>query len=171
MTICTGSGADAREYTIDFNALLPNSRRLISVINLDPASGAGTKIADAGAAVFLSQGLRTEDALDAGRCLAIVNTTVGSVARYAVHAVKDGKYAVSLRVASGQANTLAQLAIELYLDGEIAATFNATSTGGDQNWIDTKSYPVEFKQGFHTLELRWKSDGLNVSRINLTPAK
>jgi hypothetical protein len=171
VTIRTGSGADAREYTIDFNALLPNSRRLISVINLDPASGAGTKIADAGAAVFLSQGLRTEDALDAGRCLAIVNTTVGSVARYAVHAVKDGKHAVSLRVASGQTNTLAQLAIELYLDGEIAATFNATSTGGDQKWIDTQSYPVEFKQGWHALELRWKSDGLNVSRIILTPVK
>ena len=102
---------------------------------------------------------------------AIFNATVGSVARYAVHCTKDGKYAISLRVASGQANTLAQLAIELYLDGEIAATFNANATGGDQNWVSTKSYPVEFKQGFHTLELRWKSDGLNVSRINLTSVK
>ena len=133
-------------------------------------------------AIFLSQGLRAENSQkelsgsqngipikDSDH--AIFNATVGSVARYAVHCTKDGKYAVSLRVASDQANTLAQLAIELYLDGEIAATFNATSTGGDQNWIDTKSYPVEFKQGFHTLELRWKSDGLNVSRINLTSVK
>ena len=78
---------------------------------------------------------------------------------------------MSARVASGQANTLAQLALELYLDGEIAATFNANATGGDQKWVSTKSYPVEFKQGWHSLELRWKSDGLNVSRINLTPVQ
>ena len=126
--------------------------------------------------MFLSQGLRIgtsrENLLPAEDLdLAIFNATVGSVARYAVHCAKDRKFEVSLRVASSQANTLAQLAIELYLDGEIAATFNATSTGGDQNWVSTKSYPVEFKQGFHTLELRWKSDGLNVSRINLTPVQ
>ena len=132
---------------------------------------------------FLSQGLRTEDSQkelpeereelqeDDESDYAIFNATVGSVARYAVHCAKDRKYEVSLRVASGQTNTLAQLAIELYLDGEIAATFNANATGGDQNWVSTKSYPVEFKQGFHTLELRWKSDGLNVSRINLQPVE
>ena len=168
VTIRTGSGADAREYTIDFNALLPNSRRLISVIN--PSSTRETRI-DAGAAVLLSEGLRTEDADDAGRCRAIFNTSVGSVARYVIHAEKDGKYEVSARVASGQANTLAQLSLELYVDGEIVATFNANATGGDQKWVSANSYPVEFKQGWHSLELRWKSDGLNVSRIILKPVK
>ena len=74
-------------------------------------------------------------------------------------------------MASGQANTLAQLSLELYVDGKIAATFNANATGGDQKWVSTKSYPVEFKQGWHSLELRWKSDGLNVSSLTLTPAK
>ncbi len=182
-TIRTGSGADAREYTIDFNAV--RNGRPVGVIELDKIEippGAIMSILAAENAIFLSQGLRTEDSQkelsgsqngvpikDSDH--AIFDATVGSVARYAVHCAKDHKYEVSLRVASGQANTLAQLAIELYLDGEIAATFNATSTGGDQNWIDTKSYPVEFKQGFHTLELRWKSDGLNVSRINLTSVK
>ena len=102
---------------------------------------------------------------------AIFNATVGSVARYAVHCTKDGKYAVSLRVASGQANTLAQLAIELYLDGEIAATFNTNATGGDHKWGETKSYEIAIPQGWHSLELRWKSDGLNVSRINLRPVE
>ncbi|MBR2964131.1 MAG: glycoside hydrolase family 3 C-terminal domain-containing protein [Lentisphaeria bacterium] len=178
--VTAGTGPDARSYTIDFNAV--SNGRPIQFIELDkieiPTMGFMSIMA-AESTIFLSQGLRTKDSQkdlsgsqngvpikDSDH--AIFNATVGSVARYAVHCTKDGKYAVSLRVASGQANTLAQLAIELYLDGEIAATFNATSTGGDQNWIDTKSYPVEFKQGFHTLELRWKSDGLNVSRINLT---
>ena len=103
--------------------------------------------------------------------LAIVNTTVGSVARYTIHNAKAGKYAVTLSVASGQANALAQLAIELYVDGEIAATFNTNATGGDLKWVKTNSYDVEIPQGWHTLEFRWKSDGLNVSRILIAPAK
>ena len=184
VTIRTGSGADAREYTIDFNEHRKDRRIQyfpLQVIDLDrrdhPESVLTFKSPNTGRyAVFLSQGLRIgtsrENLLPAEDLdLAIFNATVGSVARYAVHCAKDRKFEVSLRVASSQANTLAQLAIELYLDGEIAATFNATSTGGDQNWVSTKSYPVEFKQGFHTLELRWKSDGLNVSRINLTPVQ
>ena len=93
------------------------------------------------------------------------------MARYSIHAAKDGKYSVSTRVASGQTNALAQLALELYVDGELAATFNANATGGYQNWVATKSYDVEIPQGWHSLELRWKSDGLNVSRIILDPAK
>ena len=182
-TIRTGSGADAREYTIDFNAV--SNGRPVGVIELDkieiPTMGFMSIMA-AESTIFLSQGLRTKDSQkdlsgsqngvpikDSDH--AIFNATVGSVARYAVHCAKDRKYAVSLCVASGQTNTLAQLAIELYLDGEIAATFNANATGGWQNWVTTKSYPVEFKQGFHTLELRWKSDGLNVSRINLRPVE
>ena len=183
VTIQTGSGADAREYTIDFNAV--SNGRPVGVIELDKIEippGAIMSIMVAESATFLSQGLRTKDSQkvlsgsqngvpinDSDH--AIFDATVGSVARYAVHCTKDGKYAVSLRVASGQANTLAQLAIELYLDGEIAATFNATSTGDDHKWIDTMHYPVEFKQGFHTLEFRWKSDGLNMSRFIITPAK
>ena len=166
-TVRTGSGPDAREYTIDFNAV--RNGRPTRVIELVPASGS---MIDAGAnAADLSQGLLTEASQDEGGGQAIINAKVGGVARYAVHTAKDGKYEVSLRVASGQTNTLAQLAIELYVDGQIAATFNANATGGDQKWVSTKSYPVEFKQGFHTLELRWKSDGLNVSRINMRPAK
>ena len=74
-------------------------------------------------------------------------------------------------MASGQANALAQLAIELYVDGEIAATFNTNATGGDLKWVKTNSYDVEIPQGWHTLEFRWKSDGLNVSRILIAPAK
>ncbi|MDD6338215.1 MAG: glycoside hydrolase family 3 C-terminal domain-containing protein [Lentisphaeria bacterium] len=166
-TVRTGSGTDAREYTIDFNAV--RNGRPTRVIELVPASGS---MIDAGAnAADLSQGLLTEASQDEGGGQAIFDAKVGSVARYAVHCAKDRKFEVSLRVASGQTNTLAQLAIELYVDGQIAATFNANATGGDQKWVDTKSYPVEFKQGFHALELRWKSDGLNVSRINLTPVQ
>ena len=166
-TVRTGSGTDAREYTIDFNAV--RNGRPTRVIELVPASGS---MIDAGAnAADLSQGLLTEASQDEGGGQAIINAKVGGVARYAVHTAKDGKYEVSLRVASGQANMLAQLAIELYVDGQIAATFNANATGGDQKWVDTKSYEVAIPQGWHSLELRWKSDGLNVSRINMRPAK
>ena len=166
-TVRTGSGTDAREYTIDFNAV--RNGRPTRVIELVPASGS---MIDAGAnAADLSQGLLTEASQDEGGGQAIINAKVGGVARYAVHTAKDGKYEVSLRVASGQANMLAQLAIELYMDGQIAATFNANATGGDQKWVDTKSYEVAIPQGWHSLELRWKSDGLNVSRINMRPAK
>jgi len=162
--IRTSVGTNTCEYTIDFNKPLPGR-----IVELDPASGA--KI-DAGAdAAFLSQGLRTEATQDEGGGKNVAAAVVGSVARYGVHTAKDGKYEVSARVASGQTNTLAQLALELYVDGQIAATFNANATGGDQKWVATESYPVELKQGWHTLELRWKSDGLNVSRILLNPAK
>jgi len=171
VTIRTGSGADAREYTLDFNAT-----RGINLGRLDSSLPGVGLMVDAGAeAAFLSQGLRTEEAQDAsvGRShQAIVNTTAGSVARYAVYTAKGGgKYSVAMRVASGQANTLAQLAIELYVDGGIAATFNANATGGDRHWAATKSYDIEIPQGWHTLELRWKSDGLNVSSIIVHPAK
>ena len=54
---------------------------------------------------------------------------------------------------------------------QLKTTFIANATGGWQNWVTTKSYTIKFKQGWHTLELRWKSDGLNVSRIILDPAK
>ena len=183
--VTAGTGPDARSYTIDFNAV--SNGRPIQFIELDkieiPLGAFMSIMAGGRSAIFLSQGLRTEDSQkelpeereelqeDDESDYAIFNATVGSVARYAVHCAKDRKYAVSLCVASGQTNTLAQLAIELYLDGEIAATFNANATGGWQNWVTTKSYPVEFKQGFHTLELRWKSEGLNVSRINLRPVE
>ena len=162
-TIRTGSGADAREYTIDFSAII------VRIIDPDPASGA--KINVGADAAFITESFRLEASQDEGGGQAIFNASVGSVAHYVVHASKDGKFDVSARVASGQANTLAQLSLELYVDGEITATFNATSTGGDQKWVSTKSYPVEFKPGWHSLELRWKSDGLNVSSLTLTPAK
>ena len=143
----------------------------IRLDRLDPAQpNVGVRI-DARGAVFLSQGLRTEPSQDDYNTTAIVNTTVGSVVRYAIHNTKAGKYAVTLSVASGQANTLAQLALEMYLDGEIAATFNANATGGDHKWVKTNSYDVEIPLGWHTLEFRWKSDGLNMSRILIAPAK
>ena len=164
VTIRTGSGADARKYTIDFSAIIAR------IIDPDPASGAKIN-AGADAAFITAESFRLEASQDEGGGQAIFNTSVGSVAHYLVHASKDGKFDVSARVASGQANTLAQLSLELYVDGEIAATFNANATGDDQKWVSTKSYPVEFKQGWHSLELRWKSDGLNVSSIILTPAK
>ncbi len=163
VTIRTGSGADARKYTIDFY------KTIVRIIDPDPASGA--KINAGADAAFITESFRLEASQDEGGGQAIFNASVGSVAHYVVHASKDGKYEVSARVASGQANTLAQLSLELYVDGEIAATFNANATGGDQKWVSTKSYPVEFKQGWHSLELRWKSDGLNVSSLTLTPAK
>ena len=175
--VTAGTGPDARMYTINFNDHRNDGRIHyfpVKVIDLDNRTFDSRNTGRY--AVFLSQGLRIGTSYDnlwpiEDVDLAIFDATVGSVARYAVHCAKDRKFEVSLRVASGQTNTLAQLAIELYLDGEIAATFNANATGGDQNWVSTKSYPVEFKQGFHTLELRWKSDGLNVSRINLQPVE
>ena len=74
-------------------------------------------------------------------------------------------------MASGQTNALAQLAVEVLIDGQLKTTFYANATGGWQNWVSTKSYTIKFKQGWHTLELRWKSEGLNVGRITLTPVK
>ncbi len=168
VTVRTENDLEAREYTLDFKAPARNGRP-VRIIELDPAAGA--KI-DAGAdAAYLSQGLRTEPAQDEGGGQNIGYTQIGSTARYSVHAAQDCKFDISARVASGQANTLAQLAVEVLIDGEIAATFNANATGGWQNWVTTKSYPVEFKQGWHTLELRWKSEGLNVGRITLAPVK
>ncbi len=168
VTVRTENDLEAREYTLDFKVPTRNGRP-VRIIELDPAAGA--KI-DAGAdAAFLSQGLRTEPAQDEGGGQNIGYTQIGSTARYSVHAPQDCKFDISARVASGQTNTLAQLAVEVLIDGEIAATFNANATGGWQNWVSTKSYPVEFKQGWHTLELRWKSEGLNVGRITLAPVK
>ena len=166
VTVRTGSGADAREYTIDFNAA-----RGINLDRLDSIPGSGMGFHAGEDAVFLSQGLRTEDSQDgSNHYKAIFDATAGSMARYVVYATKDGRYSVSVRVASAQTNTLAQLALELYLDGELAATFNANATGGDWNWVKTKAYDVDIPKGWHTLELRWKSDGLNVSDITIYPA-
>jgi len=164
VTVRAGTGPDARGYTIDFSAIIAR------IIDPDPASGAKINVG-ADPAFITSESFSLEASQDEGGGKAIFNASVGSVARYVVHAMADGKYEVSARVASGQANTLAQLSLELYLDGKIAATFNTNATGGDQKWVSTKSYPVEFKQGWHSLELRWKSEGLNVSSIILKPVK
>ena len=98
-------------------------------------------------------------------------TQIGSVARYSVHAPQDCVFKISARVASGQTNALAQLAVDVLIDGQLKTTFIANATGGWQNWVTTKSYTIKFKQGWHTLELRWKSEGLNVGRITLDPVK
>ena len=168
VTVRTENDLEAREYTLDFKVPTRNGRP-VRIIELDPAAGA--KI-DAGAdAAFLSQGLRTEAAQDEGGGQNIGYTQIGSVARYSVHAPQDCVFKISARVASGQANTLAQLAVEVLIDGQLKTTFYANATGGWQNWVSTKSYTIKFKQGWHTLELRWKSEGLNVGRITLTPVK
>jgi hypothetical protein len=168
VTVRTENELEAREYMLDFTVPTRNGRP-VRIIELDPAAGA--KI-DAGAdAAFLSQGLRTEAAQDEGGGQNIGYTQIGSVARYSVHAPQDCVFKISARVASGQTNALAQLAVDVLIDGQPKTTFIANATGGWQNWVSTKSYTIKFKQGWHTLELRWKSEGLNVGRITLDPVK
>lgn len=92
----------------------------------------------------------------------------GDYVLFAVQVEKEGYYNINTRVASGEANEVAQLRHEVEVDGEVAGVYEHRTTQGWQNWIYTEAQPVYLSAGRHAVRFVYGSQ-INFNFIRIVP--
>lgn len=120
--------------------------------------GFGTKF-KAAENIIWSQTVRSEATGDTDGGNSLGYCDAGGWAEYQIDVKDEGFYAVSARSASNAGGG----AFDLVVDGKVATSFHAVSTGGWQNWTTLSAQQIYLTGGRHTFRIAFTESGSNLN--------